>query len=197
VPLAWRAKPALAAVTSYDLRFRTARWNGGFGSPVAWLGRTDGTRATFRASPGATYCFSVRARDADGGVSPWSRERCTAVPLDDRSLRRTLNWTARIGGDYFRATYLRTSTHGARLIRSGVVARRIALLATTCPACGTVDVYWGATLLRTISLRSATTTNRRLIAVRTFASARTGTLRIVVVSRGRTVIIDGVAIRRN
>ena len=58
-------------------------------------------------------------------------------------------------------------------------------------------VYWGSTLLRTISLKSTTTVNRKLITVTTFTSARMGTLTIKVYSSGKRVIIDGVAIRRN
>ena len=77
------------------------------------------------------------------------------------------------------------------------MAKRIALVATTCSTCGKVRVYWGSTLLRTISLYSATTVNRKLITVTTFASTRTGTLSIKVYSSGKKVIIDGVAIHRN
>ncbi len=194
----WSATPALAPVTSYDVRYRRAAWNGDFGPAVTWLRATADTSATFAGSPGSTYCFGVRARDADGGVSPWTAAgKCTAVPLDDRSLTRSSGWTAGTGDPYYRSTYLRSSTNGAKLTRTGVVARRIALLATTCPTCGTVKVYWGSTLLKAISLHSDTTVNRKLIAVKTFSFARTGTLTIKVVSSGRKVIIDGVAIRRN
>jgi hypothetical protein len=76
------------------------------------------------------------------------------------------------------------------------VARKITIVATTCPTCGSIKVYWGSTLLRTISLTSATTINRRLISVTTFTTARTGTLTIKVSSSSRKVIIDGVAIVR-
>jgi hypothetical protein len=51
--------------------------------------------------------------------------------------------------------------------------------------------------MRTISLHSDMTVNRKLISVRTFTSARSGTVRIVVASSGKKVIIDGLAIRRN
>ena len=37
------------------------------------------------------------------------------------------------------------------------MAKRIALVATTCPTCGSVKVYWGSTLIKTISLYSRTT----------------------------------------
>jgi hypothetical protein len=197
VPVGWSATPGIAAVTRYDVRYRRAAWNRGFGPYVTWRAGTVATRATFGASPGYTYAFSVRARDAAGRVSAWSAEKYTAVPLDDRSLSRSASWTRGTGSAYYRSTYLRSSTYGARLSRTGVVARRIALLATTCPTCGTVKVYWGSKWLKTVSLHSDRTVNRKLITVTTFTSARSGTLSVRVSSSGKRVIIDGVAIRRN
>jgi hypothetical protein len=92
---------------------------------------------------------------------------------------------------------VRSASYGAKIVRTGVVAKRIAILATTCSTCGSVQVYWGSTLLRTISLRSTVTVNKKLITVTTFTSARTGTLTIKLSTSGRKVLIDGVAIRRN
>lgn len=153
--------------------------------------------ASFPGSAGSTYCLSVLARDTLDAPSAWTAETCTAVPLDERSLNRSRGWTAGTGSAYYRSTYLRSSTYGAKLTRTGVVARQIALVATTCRTCGKVRVYWGTTLLRTISLYSATTVNRKLLTVTTFTSTRTGTLSIKVYSSGRKVIIDGLAVRRN
>ena len=196
VPVSWSATPGTAAVVSYDLRYRRAAWNGGFGAYAPWLSATALTGATFSGLPGSTYCFSVRAHDSLGDVSAWTSETCTAVPLDDRSLSRSSGWTAGTGAAYYRSTFTRSSSSGAKLTRTGVVARQLALLAETCKACGSVKVYWGSTLLRTVSLYSATTQYRRLIAVATFTSARTGTLTIRIYSSGKTVVVDGVAIRR-
>ena len=92
---------------------------------------------------------------------------------------------------------MRSYTRGAKLVRTGVVARGIAIVATTCRGCGSVRVYWGSTLLRSISLNSTTTLNRKLIYVTAFSTARTGTLSIRVTSTSRRVIIDGLAIKRN
>jgi hypothetical protein len=197
VPLTWGATAGSSPVASYDIRYRRATWKGGFGSHVAWQSATTAAGAAFGAAAGSTYCFSALARDANGLASAWTAETCTAVPLDDRSLARSGRWSAGTGGSYYKGTYLRSSTTGAKLTRTSVVARRIAILATTCPTCGSVRVYWGSTRLRTISLRSTTTVNRKLITVTTFTSTRTGTLSIRVSSSGRKVIIDGVAIRRN
>ena len=197
VVLRWSGTPFLAPVVSYDVRYRRARWDGGFGPYVTWLSATAATSATFTAWSGYTYCFQVRARDASGFIGPPSPETCTAIPLDDRSLSRSWSWVAGTGSTYYRSTYLRSSTLGATLIRTGVKATRIALLATTCSTCGSVKVYWGSTLLKTVSLYAKTTVNKKLITVATFTSGRSGTLSIKVSSSGKKVLIDGVAIRRN
>jgi hypothetical protein len=197
IALAWSARPALAPVTSYDIRYRVARWYGGFGSWTTYHGSKVGNRASFVGTPGRTYCFSLRAHDADGNLSPWTTQTCTAVPLDDRSLAHSSSWTAGTGPAFYRSTFLRSWTYGARLIRRGVVARRIGLVATTCPTCGTVKVYLGATLLKTVSLYSPTRVDQKLMPIKSFYATHYGTVTIKVVSHGKKVIIDGLAIRRN
>ncbi len=70
-----------------------------------------------------------------------------------------------------------------KLTRTSVVAKRLAIVATTCSTCGKVRVYWGSTLLKTISLYSASTANRKVIGVTTFTSPRSGTLSLRVYTR--------------
>ncbi len=197
VPVRWSAAAGTNPVASYDVRYRRAKWNGGFGSRVLWLSATTATSKSHGASPGSTYCYSARARDDQGLLSAWTAETCTAIPLDDRSLARSASWTAKKGSSYYLATFLRSSTRGATLTRTGVVATRISLLATTCRKCGTVKVYWNSALLKKINLRSGTTVKGKLIKVKTFASGRSGTLRIKVSSSGKKVLVDGVSISRN
>ena len=196
VPVHWSSTPGTAAVSSYDVRFRRAAWSGSYGVYGTWLSATVATGATFTGQPGYTYCISARARDALGYLSPWTGETCTSVPLDDRSLARSGSWTAATGGSYYRSTVLRSYSSGSALVRTNVVARQVALLATTCRTCGSVKVYWGKTLLRTVSLVSTRTTYRKVISVAIFTSAHSGTLTIKVSSSGRAVLIDGVVIRR-
>jgi hypothetical protein len=197
IPIRWSSSKGTAAVASYDVRVRRAAWNGSFGGYVLWLSAKAASSATFAALPGSTYCFSVRARDTLGLVSPWTPDTCTAVPLDDRSLARAGSWIAGTSSAYYRSTFVRSATYGARLVRTGVVAKQITLVATTCPTCGTLQVYWGSTLLKSISLRSSTIVYKKLITVTTFTTARSGTLTIKVTSSGKRVIVDGLAIRRN
>jgi hypothetical protein len=197
IPLAWSSTPGSAPVVAYDVRYRRAAWSGGFGSYVSWLLMWGASSSTFSGSTGSTYCFSVRAHDTLGSTSPWTAETCTGVPLDDRSLVRVGSWTSGSGSAYYRSTFRRSSTGGASLVRTRVVARRLAIIATTCATCGKVRVYWRSTFLRTINLYSARTINRRLITVATFPSARSGTVTIRVYGSGKRVLIDGLAIRRN
>jgi hypothetical protein len=194
--ITWSGTSGSNQVASYDVRYRRAAWNGGFGGYATWLSATPATTAVFSAALGSTYCFSVRARDTIGFLSAWSSETCTAVPLDDRSLVRSTHWTAGTASAYYAGTYLRSSTYGARLTRTGVVTRRLSLIATTCPRCGSVRVYLGSTLLKSISLSSATTVYRKVIPIASFSATHSGTLTIRVVSSGRRVSIDGVAIKR-
>jgi len=195
IPVAWSGTPNGSPIATYDVQVRKAAWNGTFGTRIAWLTATATTTGTYAGVAGYTYCFSVRAKDTNAMSSSWTAETCIATPLDDRSLTRTGKWTLATGATYYKGTVLRATTLGASLTRSGFKARRIAILATTCPTCGSVKVYLGKTLLKTISLKSTATVNRKLITVATFTSTRTGSLVIKVSTSAKKVIIDGVVIR--
>ncbi len=197
ISLHWRATAGTYPVAGYDVRVRRAAWNGTFGAYTTWKSGTTSTSATYSGAAGSTYCFSVQAADLYGLTSDWTAETCTAVPLDDRSLSRSSGWTAGTSSSFYKSTYLRTTRYAAKLTRTGVVARRIAIVATSCSGCGTIRVYWGSTLLKTISLNASKTTNKKLFTVVVWSAARSGTLTIKVASSGRKVLIDGVAIRRN
>jgi hypothetical protein len=195
IPLAWVGHDDGEPVDSHDVRYRVAPWIGAFGSRTTWRLATATTAGTFTGKPGRTYCFSARSRN-EGVTGPWTAETCTAVPLDDRSLRRSSGWRELTGSSYFRGTALRATRQGSSLTRTGVEAKRIALLVSTCADCGTLRVYWNGSLRKTISLASSTSRHKVLRSVLGFSSVRTGTLRLVVASSGRRVQVDGVAISR-
>jgi hypothetical protein len=182
-------------VDSFDVQYRSAPWNGTFGGYTAWKSHTTAGAALIDGTSGRTYCFSVLSR-VGSRLGTWSPEVCTAVPLDDRSLTRGSGWTALTGTQYYRSTVLRASAAGSSLTRTGVVAKRAALLVSTCPTCGSVKVYWDGVYQRTISLVSATARNRVLMTAVSFSAVRTGTLKLVVGSSSKLVRVDGVAISR-
>lgn len=192
VPLTWSGTGA-----SFDVLYKRAAYNGTYGNLSLWKNGTTAKSATFTGAPGSTYCFQVRSTAANGISSDLTAPACTAVPLDERSMTRSGTWTAGTGSAYYKSTYLRTTAQGARLTRTGVQARRIAIVATTCATCGKVSVYRGSTLLKTISLYSATTKNKRVISVIAFGSVTSGTISIKVVTSGKKVLIDGLVISRN
>ena len=199
IPLAWNGTGSPA---NYDVRYRKAAFNAALGAPVMYKAATATKSATFAGVAGTTYCFAARSRAAGGAVSAWTDETCTTVPLDDGSTVRTGAWTAGTGAAYYKGTYLRSTALGARLTRTGVQFNRLAIVATTCPTCGKVSVYLGTTLLKTISLVSATTVNKKVIVVFTTPELptgsvlKTGSLVIKVVTSGKKVLIDGIVVSR-
>ena len=186
-----------SGVASYDVQYRRAAFNGGFGAystPAGWAGTTALLR-TMPAAPGYTYCFQARARDAVGRVSAWSTERCTATALDDRALAASSGWGRGTGSPYYASTVTATAKAGQVLTRTGVQARRVYLVATSCRGCGAVGVYWNGALLTTVNLNATTTTYKRVLAVRDFGAVRAGTLQVKSLNTGRTYV-DGVVLSR-
>lgn len=187
-----------SGLADYDVRYRRAAYNSGFGTltyPAAWRNTTSRS-VSIAAVKGATFCFSVRSRDRAGNVSPWSTERCTAVALDDRSLASSTGWARATASAYYAGTTTSIARTGATLTRTGLQTRRLALVVTTCKGCGYVGVYWNGKLVRTINLNAATTTQKRVITITDFGKAVSGTLVIKTLNAGRTYI-DGLASSRS
>jgi hypothetical protein len=196
VGLSFASADTGSGIANHDVRYRRAHYSSGFGSfayPPGWQAKTP-RAVTLAAAKGYTYCLSARSRDRAGNVSAWS-ERCTGVALDDRSLSASAGWTRAASGPAYAKTVTSTVKKGVSLTRTGVQARRLALVATTCKGCGTVGVYWNGTLVKTVSLNAATTTYRKVITVKDFGAARSGTLVIKTLNTGRTYV-DGLAINR-
>ena len=70
---------------------------------------------------------------------------------------------------------------------------RVGIVATTCPTCGSVNVFVGSTAVGTINLVSATTSYQTLIMLPKLPAAVSGTLGVIVRSTtGKVVQLDGV-----
>jgi hypothetical protein len=190
------ADPGGSGVAAYDVRYRAAAWNGGFGrwlQPPAWQG-TAARRVVMSARPGHTYCFGVRAHDrADNVSASWSMTRCTTLPVDDRTLTAATAWHRVASASAYRGTLSVASTHGATLRLVKARFRRVALVVRTCPTCGRISVYRGAVLWRTVSTRSAHAHNRAVITLPA-VGLRTATLSLKLASSGKPVYVDGLAV---
>lgn len=181
-------------VAGYDLRFRTAPRDATFGDHAFLLTSTLETSTTLEAVTGETYCFSARATDRAGNISEWSAERCTIAPLDDRDLRSSSAWTERFRTRFYLGTFTKTKRRGAALVARNVRVRDIHLVAQRCAHCGKVAVLFNGSRVAKVGLRSTRTLNKRIIHAASFGSVRRGTVKIVVISRGSPVKIDGLAL---
>jgi aryl-phospho-beta-D-glucosidase BglC (GH1 family) len=190
---AW-ASTSASSVATFDVSLQTAGLNGAFGTASLWQSATGATSATFNGAPGATYCFSALARTAAGAVTRSSVARCTAVPVDDAALVATGRWKRATTAGYFRGTYSRSSTAGDRLTLTGIQAKRLAVVATKCPGCGTIKLVWNGVVLQQVSLASTKTQRKQVVAQVALAGLQSGDVSVVVATGGSPVEIDGLGI---
>lgn len=195
VDLAWTGTDAADFVSRYQVRWRRAPYNGGFGpwhNPTAWQNLTTTHVTATGLDRGFTYCYQVRGQDPAGNWSAWN-ERCAVRPLDDRSLARSTGWTLVSSTDYWGGTVTKSSTQNAKLTLRGANFRHLGLVATTCPRCGMVGVYVNGALLGTVNLVAPSRTNRVLFVLGA-VEPTVGTVAIKVLTSGKPVWIDGLVV---
>ncbi|HET6967557.1 MAG TPA: hypothetical protein VFI44_04720 [Ornithinibacter sp.] len=185
-----------SGLSRYDVRYRRAATGSGLGSYTypSSLQATTARSGTLAATAGHQYCVSVRARDIAGNVGAWSAERCTVVALDDRSLSAGRGWSRGTSSSYVFGTWTRTTTSKASLTRSGVSARQVGIVATTCSGCGSLDVWVGGTYAGRVSLAATSWRPKQVKWLPTFSSTRTGTVTVRSTST-RLVVVDGLLVR--
>lgn len=200
VRVPWTGTDAHSGIAAFDLRWRTAGPNGPFDPYELLVDRSTQRAQTIEVTGadlrGATFCFGVRARDAVGNISNYSADGCTAIPIDNLQLGASNGWTTRTNQTgYYLKSYDQSTRRGAFLESAPIKAKRISLIATTCDGCGTVRVYRGTTLLKTISLDASSTKKRQVIPVKTYSSVQSAkTITIEVVSSGKVVRIEGLGV---
>jgi Fibronectin type III domain len=185
----------------FQVRERTAAYSSGFTPwthPSTWQALNPATTSVTASglAQGGDYCFAVRAVDNAGNTSPWTTPRCTARPLDDRALSVGAGWARGTGSSYWNGTITTTSTHAATARRTGAELDRAGIVATRGPGMGTIAVYVGAKQIGQISLAAASTTYQNLILLPRF-SYSTATVAVKVVSSGKPVQLDGLAMSRS
>jgi hypothetical protein len=154
------------------------------------------TGATFTENgitPG-THSFTVAARDSQGNLDATSARRIWTVPLDDVGLHHGAGWQLRSSGSAYLGTYSAATRQGATLSKQVVGARKIALVASKGPGFGSVKVFSGSTLLKTVPLAAPSLRTKRVIPIASFASPVSSTIRIVVATTGKPVRIEGLGV---
>jgi Beta-propeller repeat len=192
-PVSWSSSDTVSGIKDYLVQYRRAAWNSSaYGAWTSWLPATSATTAQFPGGAGYRYCFRVRARDNALNLSAFSAQRCTSAPVDDRSLSRVGSWINASDPAAYLTTLSETTSGGASLRRTGVVARQLAIEVQRCSTCGYIQVRWNGAVLGTYSLRSTSTLQRQLIQLPRFPSIQTGTLEITSTVAGKPVRLDGV-----
>ena len=196
--LVWKTPVASSAVTTYDVRYQKAPYNGRYQpwvQPTAWTGITA-TTVNAGLLRGWTYCFQVRAHNRAGQVGPWSPMKCTSSPVDDRAATATsAGWLRESSPLLYAGTSTRTTKKGAWWRLDGTQIRRVAVVATACPTCGKVAVWVNRTRIGVIDLSSPTVVRQKLFELPPFAVTN-GYVMLVVASTGKQVQLDGLALSR-
>lgn len=194
VKVGWSVLDSLSQVApTVDVYATAAPWNAaGPGDTTLLFDNATGDEVTYPAAPGTTYCFQVRSQDMVGNFAT-SQPRCNTVPLDDRLLGGT-GWTQAVGEGHFLNTVTRTNVEGRTLTRKGVHAKRLALVVHKTLNSGTVKVTFAGQVLGTFSLQGDA--KRRVINVAKFPVVKTGTVKIIVTSDNKPVIIDGLVVAK-
>ena len=139
--------------------------------------------------------FGVRAvnfagqRDEVPATTRWT------VPRDVvhiKSIRK--GWKTVRERGHFRDTYAISQKRGASFAVPVNGARSAAVVVTRCPTCGKLKVTTNkGKLVKAVKLRSKKTRTRRVVEIGSWKKPRSGRYRFVVASRGKDVIVEGVA----
>jgi hypothetical protein len=184
-----------AGVMDYDVRYYTRNYRGTASRvhyPSSWQG-TPASTVRVAAAPGTTDCFSVRAWDRAGNVSPWSTPHCSSRVLDDRALTAHGHWLRAADAKSYLGTRTTTTADRATLSLGSVPAERLAVLATVGPREGRLSVFVAGQFVGAVRLRASAVQHRVLVnlpAVR----GRVGIVTLIA-HRGR-VWVDGIGVAR-
>lgn len=198
--LRWTASDTGSGLASFHAQYQKAGPSSGFGAwttPTGWGALpASATSVTLKGlTLGYDYCFRVSAKDNANNTSAPTAPRCVARPLDDRALTVSTGWTRGTGTAYWNGTVTSTKTLGKTAKRANVQLDRVGVVATRGPGMGTVGVYVGTKLIGKIGLAAASKHYRSLLLLPKF-SLRTGTVTVKVLTSGKPVQLDGLAVSR-
>jgi spore germination protein YaaH len=177
--VAWSASDAGGAgIRDFDVRRSV---DGGAWKDVAV--DTTATSLLQSLAPNHSYRYQVRARDRAGNVGAW-----VAGPTFRAYLRQEARASIAYGGTWRTATQagssggaVRHATSAGASVRYTFSGRAIAVVSTLGPDRGDVRVYLDGTYVTTISTQASALSLRRVVFSKTWSTAGTHTLRLVVV----------------
>jgi hypothetical protein len=147
---------------------------------------------------GRDYRFTVAAIDSSGNEDLTPAVDRWTVPINNTFLRGySRGWKEKSGHGYFEDSYSITTRHGASVQQGKRRFRSVVLVATKCPDCGSLEVRLGSRVLKHVDLHAAKRKQRRLIPIASWKRPHTGTVKVVVTSTGRDVIVEGLGLSRH
>jgi N-acetylmuramoyl-L-alanine amidase/Bacterial Ig-like domain len=174
--ISWSSSDATSGVVSWDL----AKSINGGSFKMQSTGLTDPSKSV-SLSPGKSYRFEVRARDAAGNVGPWH-----AGPTLHPQLVQQSSSAIHYHGTYHTAYSSKYSGGSARYLATAgasatytVTARSIGFATSRGPTRGVVKVYVDGSLAATIDLYAAKYSFRYVAFSKTWSSSGTHTIRVV------------------
>lgn len=161
-----------------------------FGS---WTTKNISTSSTtLDLRPGETVCVRVRAFDNLDNASGFTKKGCRSLGRDDRSAV-TRGTVKRVKSSvYYRGTATRLVGKSSQAKWGGVRASQARLVATSCPRCGSVAVFYGKKKVKTISLKGATRKHQQRF--RLPDASTTKKIKVRPTS-ARKVVVDGLILQ--
>ncbi len=153
-----------------------------------------GSRLVLRHVAAGTHTVTAAAVVGSQADDTPARRTFTR-PLNDRALGHAKAWGEHTGArGYFMRSFAETRRHGATLRHRAHHIKKIVLVATRGRHFGTVKVFLGKHLLKKVPLRARALRKQRFIPVVRFRRPQRGLVRVVVVSRGKAVRVEGLGI---
>lgn len=157
-------------------------------------GRLCTGSSTTVAFASGTHTFAAQGTDSLGNEDPSAATRTFTLPVNNTDLRASKGWKKGTRAGTFLNSFSTTTNKGATLTRSATAIRRVALVVTKGRGYGTVNVYLDKLLLKKVSLAAKTTKTKKVVNVADFATPANGKLKIVVTSKNKKVVIEGLGI---
>ena len=192
----WRSDGQPGPDVKFDVRSREARFDESKLGP--W--KTVATKTTDRSKPlkyqsGRTVCFQVRGH-SDSFTTPWSDQRCTSIPIDDRTLDRQPRsaWGAYSRSDCYKNTYLGNGGGTGANLHIEAVFTELAVIVAKGPGFGALKVSVNGKVVKKISLQGPEIKCGVLVEVpKSYRSAVRRDVDIEVIKKGDVgSFVDGV-----
>jgi hypothetical protein len=184
--LTWTGSDAGSGIASYDVQ---RSYDGGTFTTIA--AAKTGTTLDVTLTPGHSYRFRVRARDAAGNLGAWSPSYTWYAALTQQSstaLKWAGTWTSASNSQTSGGS-AKSSTAAGASVSYAFSGRAIAWVTTLRADAGQVQVWVDNVLVKTLDTRGAATRYRQIVFSKYWTSYGAHTIKLVVVgTAGRPLV---------